>query len=88
MVSQVQDLKDQLSKLENTAHNHLEKKWKQEDERSKYYQRLEREIEYLKTELNKTRANERSDDIVKHMEKNDRQKDYLSNHNQVSIEFD
>ena len=84
-MSQVQGLKDQLSKLESTTHQHSEKKWKQDDERSDYYQRLDREIEYLRSELNKTKCSDRSDDIVKHIEKSERQKDYLSDHNQVNF---
>jgi hypothetical protein len=81
-MSQVQGLKEQLIKLETTTQHQSEKKWKKDDERTEY-QRLEREIEYLKSELNKSRVHDRSEDIVKHMEKNDRQKDYLSDHNQV-----
>ena len=84
-MSQVQGLKEQLIKIESTTHQQSEKKWKQDDERTDYYQRLEREMEYLKSELNKSRVHERSEDIVKHIEKNDRQKDYLTDHNQVIL---
>ena len=54
------------------------------EERNENYQKLEKEIEYLKSELTKSRQIDKSDEIVKQIEKHERQKDFLSDHNQVN----
>ena len=83
LISQVQGLRDQLSKLETaTVYNSL--KTNKSEERNENYQKLEKEIEYLKSELTKSRQIDKSDEIVKQIEKHERQKDFLSDHNQVN----
>lgn len=86
LVTQVQNLKDQLNKLETSSYN-TERKTSKQDERNDFYQRLEKEIENLKSELNRNKMNEKSNEIVNQIERHERQKDFLSDHNQVNYKF-
>lgn len=82
----MQSLKDQLNKLETSSFNSERKKTKL-DERNDYYQRLEKEIENLKSELNRNKMSEKSNEIVNQIERHERQKDFLSDHNQVNYKL-
>jgi hypothetical protein len=91
LVTQVKCLKDQLGKLEtNQQHHHQQQqqqqssqiKTKQDDDRTDYYHKLEREIEYLKLELTKSKQNEKkSENYENNNNNNNNKSDYLSDHN-------
>lgn len=66
-----------------TIHNTL--KASKSEEKNEHYQKLEKELEYLKSELNRSKQTDKSDEIIKQIEKHDRQKDFLSDHNQVKF---
>ena len=84
LASQIKSLKDQLGKYESSAQ--MNRKFIEAQEEQKYSaSKLEKEIENLKVELTKSKTHETHGEIVRTIEKYEREKDILADHNQVEL---
>ena len=83
LANEVQSLKDQLNKFESTSQYNMKYEGLNQKPMIKYS--IEKEIEELRAELNKTKAHEPSGEALKTIEKYENQKIILSDHNQVQI---
>lgn len=77
LVNEVQHLKDQLNKFDSAS------QFSVKNECLNNPNRLEKEIENLKAELARTKPQEASTDVIKAIDKYERQNDILADHNQA-----
>lgn len=78
LATQVQSLKEQLTKFE-----HFNRRNQYDDNNNYNKINLEKEIESLKAELNKNKSFESTNEVVRTIEKYERQKEYLTENNQA-----
>ena len=87
LARQVQQLKEQIAKYENNGGGYTSSIGSFGGNKCSTNQNpMEKELEYLRTELMKTKINsESSGEMARTLEKYERQKDYLAEHNQASF---
>ena len=86
LARQVQQLKEQIAKYEHSNGGGYSSSIGSFGSKCSNQNPMEKELEYLRTELMKSKLNsESSGEMARTLEKYERQKDYLTEHNQVSF---